>query len=220
MAKFVVKQAGFYIQGVAAAIVATAISKAASAVVTATHDLAVNDYVYIEGTGWPSLDGKVAKVTAVTGTTAFTININTTAETATLTPLTSAFYGQYAADWIENCLSGLDVAGGASDSVSVGTFCNSADALAGAASASTMTLTGFVDPAYAGYQELVNASLDGLPRWFKFVMPQAANPNGAIQPFMLLKGTCGAVDQSFQVGAAATYTCQVTLSETPVIVLA
>lgn len=219
MAKFVVKQAGFYIQGVVAAIVATAITKAASAVVTATHDLAVGDYVYIEGTGFTKLDGKVARVTAVTGTTAFTINIDTTTESGTFTATGNEFLPMYETDWTENCLSGLDVAGGASDSVSVGTFCNSADALAGAASASTMTLTGFVDPADAGYIELQNASLDGLPRWFKFVMPQAANPAGSIKPFMVFKGTCGAVDQSFQVGAAATYTCQVTLSETPVIVL-
>lgn len=50
----------------------TAISKAAEAVITCTHDYAIGDFVVLDGiVGMVELNGKVIRVKSVTGTTSF-----------------------------------------------------------------------------------------------------------------------------------------------------
>lgn len=218
MSKFVVKNASFYINKALAPFSVTAVTKGTTTSITAANTLAVGDYVEINGTGWKSLDGKYAEVTIASGT-AFTVAIDTSGESTTANVATTEVSTIDKDTWIESCLSGLDISGGASDSVSTGTFCNSADALAGAPAASTAALSGFVDPTDPGFVELQTAGFDGLPRYFKFVMPQAADPNGTVPPVMIFEGTVGVMDQSFQTGAAATYTVPVTLSSPPTILL-
>lgn len=216
MAKFIVKKASFFISEVVAPVAVTAITKGATTALTVTNTAAIGDIVVVTGSGWPSLDGKPGKVSAATATT-LTVDIDTSAEATTASAEAEATI--YEPDsWVEDCVSGLDIAGGAADSVSVGTFCDSSAALAGAPGASTATLTGFVDYSDPGFQEMQAAVDDGLPRLFRFTMPQAANPSGNA-PVMYFNGTMSAIDESYQTGAAASFTAPVTLSARPTVIL-
>lgn len=220
MSAFVVKNASFWISNGAAAVAVTAATKGATTALTVTNTLAAGDVVQVTGSGWSSLDGKFGVVAAAPAPTAtsVTVNIDTSAETV-------AFGANALANllgpnsWLEACVAGFDIAGGAADSISVGTFCNSSAALAGAPAAANVTLTGFVDVNSTGYMELIKASDDGLPRQFKFIMPQAADPSGSAPPVMYFSGTVGVPDQSYQTGQAAGFTCVVTLSNRPTLVL-
>lgn len=216
MTAFVVKNASFWIsKGTLTPVAVTAATKGATTALTVANTLSVGDYVYVTGSGWSSLDNKIAKVT-VASATEVTVDIDTAAETATFgAGATAALLGSAA--WEEFCLSGFDLAGGTADSVSVGTFCDSSAALAGAPAASSLSLSGFIDVNSAGYMEALKASADGMSRFFKFVMPQAADPLAASKPQLLFTGTVGAVDQSYQVGAAATFTSTVVLSAQPTL---
>lgn len=220
MSAFVVKNASFWISNGAAAVAVTGATKGATTAIVAANTLVAGNFVQINNSGWSSLEGKFAKVAAtpVPTATGFTLEINTSAETTTFpaTGATATLLG--ANSWLEACVAGFDVSGGAADSIGVGTFCNSAAALAGAPGASTVALSGFVDLNSPGYMELVKASVDGLPRAFRFVMPQAADPGATAPPVMLFSGTVGAADSSFQTGAAATFTATVTLAAKPTII--
>lgn len=219
MAAFVVKNASFWISNGAAAVAVTAATKGIATALTVVNTLAAGDTVLVTGSGWGSLDNKFGKVLASPAPTAsvVSVDIDTSAETATFG--TTAFANLLtASSWLEACVAGFDIAGGAADSISVGTFCDSSAALAGAPAASTVTLTGFVDITSTGYMELIAAAGDGLPRQFKFIMPQSAAPNDAGRPEMYFAGTVSFPDQTYQTGAAAGFTCVVTLSARPTLI--
>lgn len=216
MAKFIVKKASFFISEVVTPVAVTAITAGATTVLTVANSAAVGDIVVVTNSGWSSLDGKPGVVTTATASS-LTVDIDTAAEATTA--LATAKASIYEPDnWVENCVSGLDIGGGAADSVSLATFCDSSAALAGAAGAQTATLTGFVDYSDPGFQEMQAAVNDGLPRLFRFNMPKAANPTGN-PPVMYFNGTMSAVDESYQTGAAATFTAPVTLSARPTVII-
>lgn len=216
MTAFVVKNASFWISKGSPTVAVTTATPGEMTELTIANTLAVGDYAVVSGSGWPSLDGKIGKVT-VASPSSITVDIDTSAETAPFgTSAKASLLG--AAEWLELCLSGFDRSGGAADSVSVGTFCDSTAALAGAPAAASLSLSGFIDLSSLGYLEALKASSDGLTRFFKFVYPKAALPEGSVVPELVFQGTVGAVDESYQVGAAATFTAPVVLASTPRLV--
>jgi hypothetical protein len=219
MSAFVVKNASFWISNGAALVAVTAATKGATTALTVTNSLSAGDFVYVTNSGWASLDGKFGKVAASPAPTAtsVTVDLDTSGETVAFGSAAQASLLSASA-WLEACVAGFDIAGGAADSISVGTFCDSSAALAGAPGAATVALTGFVDITSNGYMELIKAANDGLPRSFKFIMPQSAAPGDSAPPVMLFNGTVSFPDQSYQTGAAAGFTCSVTLSGRPTLV--
>lgn len=215
MAKFIMKNGSFWISNVPAptgvAITGATVSK--PCVLTITNTAVVGDSVFITGSGWTSLDNRMHQITLVTGTS-ITINVDTSNELGTLSSnALGAIYDQ-ADDWTEACLQGVDLDSGTADTIAVGTFCDAGASLAGAIPNGTLNITGFVDPQDAGYEALRTASADGLPRNFRLVLPKAANPasttnNGGVYYFP--NATVGAVSESYQTGAAATYTSSIVL---------
>ena len=219
MAKFVMKNGSFWISKSAKNLTATAATKGASTVITATHALAIGDHVYISGSGWAALDGKVLNVSAVTGTTAFTVDADTAAATGAFA--TTAIIVPIAkSGLVEACLSGFDIESGGNDSISVGTFCDAGAQLAGAGSNGTASISGFVDPKDPGYLELVAASADGLPRTFILRLPLAADASGTTHggEYYMVNATVGSLSQSFQSGAAVTFSGSLTLTNKAIFV--
>lgn len=214
MSKFIMKNGSFWISKVPAPTAAdiTGATAASPCVLTITNTAAAGDSIFITGTGWASLDNRMFGITSATGTT-ITIPANTANETATLGSTAEGTIYE-SGDWIEACLQGVDLDSGTADTIAVGTFCDAGASLAGAIPNGTLNISGFVDPTDAGYNALLEASADGLPRTFKLVLPKAANPastsnDGGV--FYFPNATVGAVSQSYQTGAAATFTSSLVL---------
>jgi hypothetical protein len=214
MAKFIMKNGSFWISKSPAptAVAITAATKASPCVLTITNTAAAGDAIFITGTGWNSLDNRMFQIVTATATS-ITIAVDTTGETAALgTAALGAIYES--TDWIEACLQGVDLDSGTADTIAVGTFCDAGASLAGAIPNGTLNITGFVDPTDAGYNALLAASSDGLPRTFRLDLPKAANPASTGNTggsFYFPNATVGAVSQSYQTGAAATFTSALVL---------
>lgn len=214
MAKFIMKNGSFWISNVPAptGVSITSATAAKPCVLTVTNTAAPGDAVFITGTGWSTLDNRMHGITAATGTT-ITITADTSTEVASLA--SGALASIYSADdWTESCLQGVDLDSGTADTIAVGTFCDAGASLAGAIPNGTLNITGFVDPNDPGYVALGEASADGLPRNFKLVLPKAANPASTDNTggtYYFPNATVGAVSQSFQTGAAATFTSSIVL---------
>jgi hypothetical protein len=221
MAKFIMKNGSFWVQKYSnqAKVAVTAAVKGTTTQLTVANSLAVGDIVVVEGSGWSTLDGRAGQVSVASGTSV-TVKLDTSSEVAAFGAAAKANLIA-SADWLEACLSGLDIDSGTSDSITVGTFCDAGAAIAGAGTNGNVNITGFVDPNDAGFQELLKASADGVPRNFKLVLPKAANPgatasNGGIMYFT--NATVGSISQSFQTGAAATFSGSLVLGAKPLFV--
>jgi hypothetical protein len=221
MAKFIMKNGSFWVEKRSTATdpVVTGATKGTTTQLTVANTLAVGDVVIVSGSGWASLDGKAGEVTVASGT-AITVKLDSSAET-TVFNVKATIHQIKASDWVEACLAGLDIDSGTADSIAVGTFCDAGAAIAGAGTNGTVNINGFVDPGDPGYQELLKASEDGIPRNFKLVFPKAAAPsstgnNGGVLYF--INATVGSISQSYQVGAAATFSGSLVLGAKPVFV--
>lgn len=224
MAKFVMKKGSFFISNNSAdpAVDVTAATKGATTLLTVANSLAAGDVVIVTGSGWRTLDGKPGVVLASPAPTAtqVSVGIDTSSETATFGSGAEAVF-MTNADWTECCLQGLEIEAGQTDSISVGTFCDDGAQLAGSTTNGNVTITGFVDPTDAGYQELLAAEADGVPRNFKMVLPKAANPGSSDADggeYYFINATVGGVSQSFQTGAAATFSSTLVLANKPAFV--
>jgi hypothetical protein len=221
MAKFIMKNGSFWIQKYKnqAKVVITAAVKGPTTQLTIANTLAVGDVVVVEGSGWSSLDGKAGEVVTATSSS-LTVKLDTSAEVANFGAAAKATLIA-SADWLEACLAGLDIDSGTTDSIATGTFCDAGAAIAGAGTNGTVNINGFVDPNDAGYQELLKASEDGVPRNFKLVLPKAANPGAAGSnggTIYFTNATVGSISQSFQVGQAATFSGSLILGAKPLFV--
>lgn len=221
MAKFIMKNGSFWIQKYTnqAKVAVTAAVKGTTTQLTVVNTLSVGDIVVVEGSGWSSLDGRAGEVSVASGTSV-TVKLDTSGEVAAFGAAAKATLIA-SADWVEACLAGLDIDSGTADSIAVGTFCDAGAAIAGAGTNGTVNISGFVDPNDAGYQELLKASEDGVPRNFKLVLPKAANPaasgsNGGTMYFT--NATVGSISQSFQTGQAASFTGSLVLGAKPLFV--
>jgi hypothetical protein len=204
-----------------AEVAITAATKGTTTVITATHALAVGDLVRFAGTGWPSLDGKSGRVTAVTGTTAFTVALDSSAETAAFDAAKGKFISLAKGALVESCVSSLNISAGSADTIAVGTFCEPTASLAGNSNAGTIELSGFVDYTDAGFKALVAAAADGIPRDFVLYFPSAHNPSGTgTNPggALSFRGTVSGLSQSYSVDGASSFTVSVTLAANPAFV--
>jgi hypothetical protein len=107
---------------------------------------AVNGYLYIEGTGWPSLDGRLHVISAVDAANeTVTISTDTSAETAPLpTPLTAITVTR--SDWTHVCLSEFTPSPGTPGEIDATTMCDVERVnLPGLPSAGTASFTGMFD---------------------------------------------------------------------------
>lgn len=149
------------------ALTVTAISKANPAVVTADNtvaQLAKGDIVtFGNQTGFTELNGKSFIVTTASPTQV-TIAVDLTAATGTLdtTNVTADGY-KLASDFVKLCLNQLDIGAASVNDINVGTFCGPAT-ISGQPTLGSLTVGGYVDPADAGYLEVMKAELDGKPR--------------------------------------------------------
>ena len=201
--------------GVAATeLVPTAISKAKPAVVTVASaaGLTKGDVVKLETTGFKELDGK----TFVLG------NVDTTANTFELlgsdipagsTEVIGAnpkAHVYKAADQIKLCLASIDFSTEAGGSVSVGTFCDpSASIATPATSAGTVTMTGYIDKADLGYDELLKAVEDGAARMLEIVLPQS-------QGYIVAPVTLSSIGWTTPLEGAIGFTASGTLGSKPI----
>lgn len=224
MAKFVMKKGSFYISNnpTQTPVDVTAAVKGATTALTIVNSLAVGDVVVVSNSGWRSLDGKPGVVLASPAPTATAVSvaIDTSGETAALSVDAQATF-LTSADWTECCLQGLDIEAGTSDSISVGTFCDDGAQLAGSTANGNVAITGFVDVTDSGYNELLKADDDGLPRSFRMNLPKAANPSSADADggqYYFINATVGGISQSFQTGAAATFSGTLVLANKPAFV--
>jgi hypothetical protein len=154
------------------ALIPTAISKAAPAVVTVTNTLANGDPVYCSNTGFSELDGKWFVASNASGTKFDLLGSDTTdsADTLDAAPTAEAVT---TANMVLLCVASAVPSATVPANISVGTFCDpSASLPAQATDAGTVTLTGFVDVGDDGYKELLLAKEDGVSRVFEVIFPQ------------------------------------------------
>jgi hypothetical protein len=125
------------------------------------------DLLLITGTGWPSLDGKLSKVTAVDDATAHTITIaaDTFAEAAAL-PTTLTDIKVAMPTWAHVCLSEFSPNAGAPGEVDATTMCDTERVtLPGLPTPGTASFTGMFDLDDKGMLALQAAYEDGKPRY-------------------------------------------------------
>jgi hypothetical protein len=168
------------------------------------------DKMLISGTGWPSLDGKLVKVTAVDNTTAHTITVeaDTFAETATL-PTTLTDIKASVPTWAHVCLSEFSPNAGAPGEVDATTMCDTERVtLPGLPTPGTASFTGMFDLDDKGMLALQAAYDDGKPRHLiaKTRRGQQATFHGVVSSFAM-----GAL----AVEGAVTFTGNFTLDRAP-----
>jgi hypothetical protein len=212
--KFIMKNGSFWIgaQPGPAADAITAATAADPLVLTVTNTASVGDVAVVSGSGFPSVDNRPLRVLAATGTTV-DLDVDGTGFGTIRAGATVRFFDS--ADWLELCLAGLELDSGTVESISIGTYCDAGAALAGAPSNGTVNINGFLDVTDPGYQELERAAADGIPRTFKLVLPQSANPtstDGTGGAYYFINATVGAISLAFPVGQPATFTSSLVLS--------
>ena len=170
-------------------------------------DYEVNGYLIINGSGWPSLDGKLHIITAV-GVSTVTIGTDTSAETAALpTDLTDILVGR--TTFTHVCLSEFTTNPTTPGEVDVTTMCDTERVnLPGLPSAGTAGFTGMFDLDDPGMLALEAASIDGAERHMiaKTRRGQVGIFYGVVSSFIM---------GSLAVEQAVTYTGTFTLKSKP-----
>lgn len=139
----------------------TSATKAAKAVITATHALEVGDFVVIAGTDMASLDTLTAhRVSAVTSTTAFTVDTDTSNDTAAATAGTFRKVGL-----VEVCFAEFGNEASTPGEIDVTTMCDTERRnVPGLSSPGSATFGGPLDLSNAGQQALIAAQKDAKTR--------------------------------------------------------
>lgn len=165
------------------ALVPTAISKAAPAVVTVANSLAVGDPVFCSNTGFRELDDKWWIASAVTAAGISLLGSDTTNSVDVL-DVAPTMEAVPTPNMVQLCVATATPNATTPGSISVGTFCDPTASLPAAATdAGTLTMTGFVDIADEGYQELLKAEDDAISRAFEVIFPQ--NQGYLISPIII-----------------------------------
>jgi hypothetical protein len=138
----------------------TGATKASKAVITATNTLTKGDYVIITGTGMESLDRKTPHRVSVASGTTFTVDTDTTNDTAAAT---SGSFREIATT--EVCFAEFGVEASTPGEVDVTTMCDlERRNVAGLSSPGSATFGGPLDLTDVGQQALIKAFNDGLSR--------------------------------------------------------
>jgi hypothetical protein len=139
----------------------TAATKSAKAVITGTHSLKIGDFVVIDGTGMGALDRMTAhRVSAVTGTTGFTVDTDTTDEAAAATA------GNFRElSLVDVCFAEFGNEPSTPGEIDVTTMCDlERRNVAGLSSPGTASFGGPLDMTDAGQLAIIEAQKDGLTR--------------------------------------------------------
>lgn len=151
-------------------LVVTAISKTKPAVITAANNLEVGDVVtFGTSTGFSELNGKSFIVTNPKVTEFSLAGTDLTKSPGPMSlGVTATAYP--ASDFVNLCLSQLNIGASTANPIDVGTLCGSAT-ITGVPTLGQLTVGGYVDPSDPGYIEILAAEADGKPRVFKVLMP-------------------------------------------------
>lgn len=127
----------------------------------------VNGYLQIDGTGWPSLDGKLHVISAVDDVAhTVTIATDTSAETALLPADIADITVTYAEDWTHVCLSEFTPNPATPSEIDATTMCDTERVnLPGLPGAGTATFAGMFDLDDPGMLALQAAQQDAKERW-------------------------------------------------------
>lgn len=176
MAKFISNDLKIYISqsgGATLDLVPTAITKAAPAEVTvaSTTGLAEGDPVYVSGTEYGEIDGKMFVASNITGTTFELLGSDTTNSAAAALGTTPVVNAYVAGIMDKICLREFNVAEGSTSEIDAGTFCEEAS-LPGPTTPGSITVIGYVDITSAAYTALKAAADDSLERTIALAGPE------------------------------------------------
>jgi hypothetical protein len=127
---------------------------------------AKNGYLWIDGTGWESLDGKLHVISAADGTArTVTISTDTSAETAPLPASLTGVTVKYTT-WTDVCLSEFTPNPATPSEIDATTMCDTERVnLPGLPGAGTASFTGMFDLDDPGMIALRDAQADAVERW-------------------------------------------------------
>lgn len=170
--------------------------------------ISAGQMIFVDGTGWASLDGMLHMITAaVSATGVVTLATDSSAETAVLADEADIVIQTLV--WDHVCLSEFTPNTGAPGEVDVTTMCDTERrTLPGLSSPGTASFTGMFDLTDTGMQALIDAQKDATKRYFVGVSRrgQTAVFHGTVSAF---------APGSMTVEAALTYTGSFTLDESP-----
>lgn len=205
----VLRNASFQIQtALGSDITITGITNASEAVITASNSLSNDDLVVLSGVvGMPKLNGRVVRVSSVSGTEFTAKGLDTTLTT---------YWGTYGSGGVGNEVSGfsafttvtgIDVPDGSPDEIDLTTIDADSKQIAfGHDAIIKGTVSVFADPALAATTELILAARLRTPRVFKLV-----TQSGGIYIFNATN-VSGGSGFSGNLSSAATQTINVTLA--------
>ena len=166
----------------------TAISKASSGVITATHDFSVGDFVALEVVGMSQLNGKVYRVAAVSTTASFQladVAASTMVDTSDFDTFTSGNAKKITFGTSITTASNISMSGGEFDFIDTTVIhANQKTQIPGAANAIKIDLTHLWDITDTGQIAMKKASDSQTQTAFKFTF-------GAGGPIMVFTGYVG-----------------------------
>lgn len=187
-----------------AAVVPTAITSAAPAVVTVVNTQADGQIADCVLTGFPELDGKAFVIASATGTEVTLLGSDTSDSTGLLdaSPVINVYNES---DLELMCWSSLTPNVDEPGTVSVATYCDPTASIPSAVvEAGTISFAGFVDILDPAYSELLAAEEDGLERILRINLPS----NG----YIMAQGVVSSVTWDLPIDGAIGYTGTFTLS--------
>lgn len=188
------------------ALVPTAITEAAPALVTVANTLENGDQVYCANTGFPELDGKWFLVGAATVAQFTLVGSDTTASSGALaaSPSIEAYAADDATD--HSCIfKGITFNQDAPQAIAAGTYCDPSLSIASAVvPPTTIQLTGNINVGDPAYRDLIDAQRDALQRTLDIVLP--FGQGDIIAPVQVSVVTWDLPVDGVQ-GFAATFTC-------------
>lgn len=156
-----------------AAIVPTAISSAAPAVVTATNTAVDGDLVYVSNSGFPELDGKWFPVGNAAATDFELVGSDTTGSTGGLATAPTMELHAKGDAFDLSCLSkAITFNSDAPAAIQAGTYCDPSLAITSPIiPPTTIEFGGNINIADPAYKELIDAGEDGLTRPLDILLP-------------------------------------------------
>jgi len=187
-------------------IIPTAISIAATAVITCadTRGLADGNIVEVTGTDYPEIDGKLFVIQALDGTTFELVGSDTTDSAGGAIGVDAKVAGYTTGDLQNICLSSIDISPGSTNTIDISTFCAPGASLPGNPTPGTITLNGYVDIDATGYKELIKASEDGAAHMLKIDIPN--------QGYIVGKMVIGSISWGIPIEGSTTYAASASMS--------
>lgn len=205
MAKMSTKGLGIFLQTLDATLTPDNITAATNAkpVVVTPATIAsfkAGDWVLIDGTNLPGIDGQLWEVANVTATTFELKCSDASAAAAPAAAGTAAPMKMGAAQpLIPWCIASFSRDTPAAETISVGTFCDPSAQVSGDAQAGSISFNAPLDPCDKSFQELQKAVSDGKERWAVVKFP---GTNGA----MVMKVELNSMSESMELNSAITFT--------------